>query len=124
MKKILTFMSLVAGLFLAGCAGGSNGLSEQPDVINAPFETVWKELPVAMVEAGLSVTNQDKSSGNINGSAGVTAFSWGQTVLVHAESLSANTTGLTIIQKNGSAALNADWNEKITKTLNSRINPK
>ena len=122
--KRLTFALAIVGLaFVSGCATMADARyargQGQSQVFNAPFETVWKAVPQALVSLGLPVAADNKQEGYILAERGISAFSLGEKVAVFIERVDGNRTKVEVVSKRAMATniFAPDWAPEVLQRV-------
>ncbi len=120
-------LTIFALLLLGACATTQSvqqakGTGEKRR-FGADYEAVYKATLSAASKQGLTLTSEDKNSGQILLSHGLTPWSWGKRVAIFVTKISESQTQVEVISKPARAPLNfpADWVTKLFDAIGAEL---
>jgi hypothetical protein len=124
MKKILSFVFIA--LALVGCANLNDAKNAKGtgnvQMINAGYDKVWVATKASIVESGLYIVKEDKSTGEILATKGVSMLSYGENIAVFVRARG-GLTEVEIVSKKVLATnvFAPDWSQQLFPIIKSKL---
>jgi hypothetical protein len=116
--------TLAAVLLAIAAAMAPPARAQNAKVYGKPYDVVWRASLEAARASGLEVLSDDRQKGLIVARSGVSAFGWGESVLINVERASGpNSTRVQVTNKRAVAGnvLGPNWERRLLDDLDQRL---
>jgi hypothetical protein len=116
--------TLASILLAVSAAVAPEARAQDVKVYGKPYEVVWRASLDAAKASGLEVLSDDRQKGLIVARGGVSAFGWGESVVINVERANgSNSTRVRVTNKRALAGnvFGPDWERRLLDDLDQRL---